>query len=230
MSKIKIHSIETLGALDGPGIRTVVFFSGCPMRCRYCHNPDTWSGGEERDAGELAEWCTHYKAYYGETGGVTLSGGEPLYQADGAAAFMRELKMRGIHTVLDTGGGVFCPEAYDLADLTIIDIKHPDPDEYKALTGVSQDNLLLSLAYLRGHAKRFWVRHVCVPGYTDTKQNILDVMSMSKNAEKIELLPYHTMGVGKWEKLGIEYPLKGVPPLDGKKLDELKKYLELPLR
>ncbi len=218
---LAIHSIETLGALDGPGIRTVIFFSGCPMRCKYCHNPDTWQGGEKRDETELADFCVRYKPYYGANGGVTLSGGEPLMQSDGAVKLLALLGERGIHTAIDTGGGVYCPEALRLADLTIIDIKHPDGEQFLKLTGVSNENLMKSLEYLREHKKRFWVRHVCVPNLTDTEEDIRKVKELAVGAEKIELLAYHTMGVHKWEKLGLDYPLKGVPPLSAKKLDEL---------
>ena len=218
---IKIHSIETLGALDGPGIRTVVFFSGCPMRCLYCHNPDTWQGGELRDETELAEMCTRYKAYYGKEGGVTLSGGEPLMQSAGAVKLLKELKTRGINTAIDTGGGVYLPEALELADLTILDIKHPDPVKFREITGVGQDSLIKTLEYLRSHGKKFWVRHVCVPGITDTVQTVAEVKKMAAGAEKIELLPYHTMGVHKWEKLGLKYSRAGVPPLSEEKLREL---------
>lgn len=222
---LKIHSIETLGALDGPGIRTVIFFTGCPMRCKYCHNPDTWTGGEERDEEELADFCVRYKPYYGSDGGVTLSGGEPLMQKSGAVKLLKCLRERKIHTALDTGGGVFCPEAFELSDLTIIDIKHYDAEKFRSLTGVAQGELVKSLEYLREHGKRFWVRHVCVPGITETAEDIKKIKEMAAGAEKIELLPYHTMGVHKWEKLGLSYPLKGVPPMTKEKLDELNGFL-----
>lgn len=221
---MKIHSIETLGALDGPGIRTVIFCSGCPMRCKYCHNPDTWQSGEKRDETELADFAVRYRTYYGSEGGVTLSGGEPLMQ-EGTVRLLKLLRERGIHTAIDTGGGIFCPEALELADLTILDIKHPDPEEFLKLTGVSQQPLLDTLAYLQRAGKKYWVRHVCVPGLTDTRECIRAVAKMAAGAQKIELLPYHTMGVHKWEKLGLDYPLKGVPPLSADKLDELNAVL-----
>ncbi len=215
-----------MGALDGPGIRTVVFFSGCVMRCKYCHNPDTWHGGEQRDEAELADWCMRYKTYYGKEGGVTLSGGEPLLQQKGAVKFLAELKSRQIHTAVDTGGGVYCPQALELADLTILDIKHPDPHEFSKLTGVEQKPLIQSLEYLRSHNKKFWVRLVCVPGITAKPEIVKAVKEMACGAEKIELLPYHTMGVPKWRKLGLSYPLEGVPPLAASRLEELKKILK----
>lgn len=223
---VKIHSIETMGALDGPGIRTVLFFAGCPMRCVYCHNPDTWQGGEERDEEELAAFCARYRSYYGKTGGVTLSGGEPLLQADGAIKLLGSLRVRGIHTAIDTGGGIFCPEALELADLILLDIKHPDPQKFKEITGVPQDNLKKTLKWLRAHKKNFWVRHVCVPNLTDTADDIRAVKKMAEGAQKIELLPYHTMGVPKWQKLGLKYPLEGVAPLSAEKLQELNAVLD----
>lgn len=195
------------------------------MRCKYCHNPDTWQSGEERGEAELADKCVRYKAYYGKEGGVTLSGGEPLMQSAGVLRLLDELKARDIHTAIDTGGGIFLPEAFEKADLVILDIKHPDPAKFKELTGTEQNNLILSLDYLKSHGKRFWVRHVCVPGITDTDEDILAVKQMAAGAEKIELLPYHTMGAAKWEKLGIAYPLKGVPPLSAQRLEELNKLL-----
>lgn len=223
---IRLHSIETLGALDGPGIRTVLFTAGCPMRCKYCHNPDTWQGGEMRDERELADFCARYKPYYGKTGGVTLSGGEPLLQKEGVVRLLDELRARGIHTAVDTGGGIFCPEALERADLILLDIKHPDAQKFYELTGVTQDALRKTLNWLRAHKKRFWVRHVCVPALTDTEENVLAVKKMAEGAEKIELLAYHTMGIQKWEKLGLAYPLQGVPPLSNEKLQELNRILE----
>lgn len=225
---IQVHSIETLGALDGPGIRTVLFLSGCSMRCKYCHNPDTWQGGNARNIQELADWCMRYKAYYGKTGGVTLSGGEPLLQAEATVQLLQALNERGIHTAIDTGGGAYCPEALALTDLVLLDIKHPDPEAFADLTGVPQTSLLRTLSYLRAHHKRFWVRHVCVPGLTDTADVVRAVKEMAYGAEKIELLPYHTMGVAKWEKLGLTYPLAGVPQLSNAKLSELNAVLQEP--
>ena len=222
---IQLHSVETLGALDGPGIRTVLFFSGCPMRCSYCHNPDTWQGGQARDEQELADMCARYKAYYGAEGGVTLSGGEPLLQKEGVVKLLGALLERVIHTAIDTGGGVYCEEALALADLVLLDIKHPDPAVFEDITGVSQEALQKTLAYLRAHKKRFWVRHVCVPDLTDTPETVRAVRKMAAGAEKIELLLYHTMGVHKWDKLGLNYPLRGVPPLSQSKLDELNAVL-----
>ncbi|MDE6398716.1 MAG: radical SAM protein, partial [Clostridiales bacterium] len=162
----------------------------------------------------------------GKTGGVTISGGEPLLQKESVVRLLDELHARGIHTAVDTGGGIYYPEALARADLVLLDIKHPDAQKFYELTGVKQDALLQTLAYLREHDKKFWVRHVCVPGLTDTAQNVLAVKKMAAGAEKIELLAYHTMGIPKWEKLGLAYPLQGVPPLSATKLQELNEILQ----
>ncbi len=213
---LRVHSIETLGALDGPGIRTVIFLSGCVMRCKYCHNPDVClSSGNERDEVELADFCNRYKEYYGKTGGVTLSGGEPLMQSAGVEKLLIELKARGISTAIDTGGGVFAPKCFDLCDLVILDVKHTDSSAFYELTKVSDDALKKTLDYLKSNKKRFWVRQVIVSGITDDENQIKELKRLSIGAEKIELLPYHTLGVEKWKKLNLDYELDGViPPSD----------------
>lgn len=218
-----VHSIETLGALDGPGIRTVIFLSGCPMRCKYCHNPDTWaavpSAQTDARAGkktveELTAFCRRYKNYYGKTGGITLSGGEPLLQREFCLALIRALKAEGIRAAVDTGGGVFAPEVLFEADLTILDVKHTDPEAFRALTGMDDTQMRRTLAFLQENKLRFWVRQVIVPGITDTPEQVQALRALAHGAEKIELLPYHTMGIGKWEKLGLQYPIGGVQPPD----------------
>lgn len=226
--KLRIHSIETLGALDGPGIRTVIFFQGCPMRCAYCHNADTFdiSGGREESVENLASFCERYKNYYGRSGGVTLSGGEPLMQSRGATALMKELKRRGINTALDTGGSVFAPEALDEADLIILDIKHTDKDKFFALTGYPADNSFKTLEYLKKNKKRFWVRQVILPGVTDGEEQIKELKKLSVGAEKTELLPFHNMGEKKWKTAGIEYTLKNASPPSKEVMDRLNKILE----
>ena len=206
-----VHSFEPLGSFDGPGLRTVVFLSGCPMRCKYCHNPDMFgaAGGEKMTVGEVVDKCLRYRAY-NRGGGVTLSGGEPLMQERFAAELLREFKKRRIHTALDTAGSVYSEEALSLASLVILDIKHTDEAAFKELCCFSSDNMLRTLEYLKKKRKRFWVRQVIVPGITDGEDNIKKLKAMAKGAEKIELLPYHTMGVYKWEKLGLSYPLANV--------------------
>ncbi len=213
--KIRIHSIETLGALDGPGLRTVIFFQGCPMRCAYCHNADTFDpcGGREESIESLAEFCGRYGNYYGKKGGVTLSGGEPLMQHRGAAALMRLLKQKGINTALDTAGSIFAPEALDAAELVILDIKHTDKDAFMSLTGYPMDNTLKTLEYLQKNKRRFWVRQVILSGVTDGLPQVRKLKELAVGAEKIELLPFHKMGENKWKTAGVEYTLKdAVPP------------------
>ena len=212
--KLRIHSIETLGALDGPGIRTVIFFQGCPMRCSYCHNADTFnpSGGREESVNSLVAFCERYKNFYGKNGGVTLSGGEPLMQHKGATALMLALKQKGISSALDTAGSIFAPEALDAADLVILDIKHTDKNAFMSLTGYPADNSFKTLEYLQNNKKRFWVRQVVLTGVTDDAEQVKKLKKLCVGAEKIELLPFHKMGENKWKTAGIEYKLAGVEP------------------
>jgi pyruvate formate lyase activating enzyme len=203
--KVRVHSIETLGALDGPGIRTVVFFKGCPMRCAYCHNADALSadGGTLMSAAEIAAFAVRYKSYYGQTGGVTLSGGEPLMQADAALALTEALKAEGIHTALDTSGCIFAPAVLDAADLVILDVKHTDPQRFFDLTEYPADGTFKTLEYLKGSGKRFWVRQVIVNGFTDGGEQIKTLIKAAAGAEKTELLPFHNMGAHKWAAAGL---------------------------
>ncbi|MCL2797973.1 MAG: pyruvate formate-lyase-activating protein [Firmicutes bacterium] len=224
---MKIHSIETLGAHDGPGIRTVVFFQGCPMRCSYCHNPDMFcaAGGEEKSVEELVRFCTRYKNYYGHDGGVTLSGGEPLLQYEAAAQLLTALKKEGIHTALDTSGAVFNKKALAAADLVILDIKHTDPSAFLDLTGHAIFNTLKALEFLKSAGKPFWVRQVIVKGITDGHEQILALKKMAAGAARIELLPYHTLGVHKWEKCGLDYTLADLKPPSEGAMEKLKRLL-----
>lgn len=220
----RIHSIETFGAVDGPGIRFVVFMQGCPMRCKYCHNPDTWDefGGKEISVEELMTEIRKYRHYYGNEGGVTLSGGEPLLQIDFVIELFKKLKLEGINTCLDTSGVIFdrkskifnkIEELMKYTDLVLLDLKHIDTKQHKELTGHNNENILDFARYLDEKHIKIWVRHVLVPNInTDEKylkllRKFLDTLN---NVEKIEVLPYHTMGVPKYEKLGIKYPLIGV--------------------
>ncbi len=226
--KIRIHSIETLGALDGPGIRTVIFFQGCPMRCAYCHNADTFDpeGGKEESAEALAAFCERYKNFYGNKGGVTLSGGEPLMQRDGATALMRLLGKKSIHTALDTAGSIFAPEALDAADLVILDIKHTDKNAFKALTGYPADNSFKTLEYLQKNKRRFWVRQVILGGVTDDPAQVRKLKEIAFGAEKIELLPFHKMGENKWKTAGVEYTLYDAVPPSNETMERLRAELE----
>ena len=220
----RIHSIETFGAVDGPGIRFVVFFQGCPMRCQYCHNPDSWEygGGTEKSVEELVTEIKKYKHYFGETGGVTVSGGEPLAQIDFLTELFEALKGEGIHTCLDTSGVTFnttmqtlkkFDKLMEFTDLVLLDIKHIDRDKHKSLTGHYNDSVLEFARYLDKKSIPVWIRHVLVPGVTADKKQLTklrEFLDTLTNVEKIEVLPYHTLGVSKYEKLGLDYSLKGV--------------------
>ncbi len=232
----KIHSFESFGTVDGPGIRFVVFMQGCPMRCKYCHNPDTWdfSGGTEYTAQEVAEKALKYKHYIQKGGGVTVSGGEPLMQA----AFVKELftilKREGVHTALDTSGINFNPtdetikELLSVTDLVLLDIKHIDDGEHKMLTGHSNAKPLQFAKYLSDTGKDIIIRHVLVSGITDNDNYLLklkEFIAQLKTVKAVEVLPYHTMGEVKYEKMGIAYPLKGVNPPDKSRVENAKNIL-----
>lgn len=221
----KIHSIETFGAVDGPGIRFVIFFQGCPMRCKYCHNPDTWefSDGKEMSVDELMKEIRKYKHYFGEDGGVTVSGGEPMVQIDFLTELFKALKKENIHTCIDTSGVLYnkskdmnqkIDNLLKLTDLVLLDLKHIDSTSHKELTGHDNQNILQFARYLDKINKTVWIRHVLVPTINADTENLsrlrsfLDTLS---NIQKIEVLPYHTLGEKKYEKLNIAYPLAGVP-------------------
>lgn len=215
----KIHSIESCGTVDGPGIRFVVFTQGCPLRCQYCHNPDTWKmkDGEETSVDHLVSEALKYKSYMKFSGGgVTVTGGEPLLQVDFVKEFFTRLKEENIHTAIDTSGYVFndqVKEVLNLTDLVLLDIKHFDPKGYKELTGVELQPTLNFLDYLGQENIPVWVRYVLVPGVTDQMDHIEALskhLSQYSNIERIELLPFHKMGEFKWEELGLPYKLKDV--------------------
>ena len=216
-----IHSIETFGTVDGPGVRFVVFFEGCPMRCLYCHNPDTWvpGAGTQYTASALLARMLRNRAFYG-TGGITATGGEPLMQLDFLIALFEEAKKNGIHTCLDTSGVMFHAgngenlKKFDrllaATDLVMLDIKHIDEDKHRALTGHGNANILAFARYLSEKNVPTRVRYVLVPGYTDEKDDLLRLgtfLGELCSIEKIEVLPYHTLGKAKYENLGIPYPL-----------------------
>ncbi len=225
----QIHSFESFGTVDGPGIRFVVFMQGCPMRCKYCHNPDTWvcSGGKSYTADEVSAEVMKYKSYI-KSGGVTVSGGEPLLQIDFVTELFEILKSRGVHTALDTSGIVFdksdkamvekVKKLLKSTDLVLLDIKHIDDEKHRALTGRSNKNTLEFAEFLSEMGVKTWIRHVIVTGYTDDDESLNRLKSFIdnlKNVEKTEVLPYHSMGEVKYVKLGIEYPFKGmIPPAD----------------
>ena len=223
----KIHSVFSGGTVDGPGIRFVVFMQGCPLRCKYCHNPDTWelNGGEVRSAQDLTQEIIKYKNYFGTKGGVTISGGEPLLQIDFVIELLKLVKSFGIHTAVDTSGFMFNIndeesvkkhiELNKYVDLFLLDIKHIDANSHKALTGVSNENTLNYAKWLDENNKKMWIRHVLIDGYTNSKPELERLSAFIKtlqNVEKVEVLPYHTMGSVKYQKMGIKYPLEGVEP------------------
>ena len=222
-----IHSLESFGTVDGPGVRFVVFFQGCVLRCLYCHNPDTWAihGGTETDPREIIEKMVRNLPFY-ETGGITATGGEPLLQLDFLTELFALAKEKGIHTTLDTSGILFSrdkAEAYDrlmdVCDLVLLDIKHMDKDEHIRLTGASNESVFDFMDYLREKKKPVWVRHVIVPDITYKDEQLKALGAYLKgfeNVERLDILPYHTMGVVKYQALGDEYPLKDVPALTKK--------------
>ena len=224
--KGRIHSIESFGSVDGPGIRFVVFVKGCKMRCQFCHNPDTWEmkGGEIKTADELISQALRYKTYWKKGGGITVSGGEPLLQLDFLIEFFTKAKAKGIHTTLDTSGNPFTRkepffskfnELMKVTDLVMLDIKQINDKEHKILTGCTNVNILDMARYLSEINKPMWIRHVLVPGGSDNDEQLKkldEFIKTLKNVDRVEVLPYHTLGTFKWEELGIDYPLKGVEP------------------
>ncbi len=229
----KINSIETLGTLDGPGIRFVVFLQGCKLRCLYCHNPETWNENGKSELispQDLVEKVEKYKSYYGENGGVTFSGGEPLLQPEFLAECVRLLKEKNIHTCLDTAGVGFgdYTEILKHTDLVILDIKAVEEPEYQKITGQNMERLNAFLSAVQKAKVKMWLRQVIVPNLNDDKEHILKLKSFASNlnnVEKVELLPYRTIGVNKYKTLNLPYRLNNVPDLSQEKLDELKSYL-----
>lgn len=236
-----IHSFESFGTVDGPGIRFVVFLSGCPLRCKYCHNPDTWVRGEKSmEAADAAKEILKYRNYFSGGGGVTVSGGEPTAQISFVTELFTLMRGEGIHTALDTSGCLFDPKNEEsvkaheallsVTDLVLLDIKHIDSKKHKELTGRGNENTLAFARYLSELGKSLWIRHVLVPDYTDDDESLLALRAFIdtlKTAERTEVLPYHTMGVAKYEKLGLDYPLKGVAPPTAERVENAKKILEL---
>ena len=236
-----IHSFESFGTVDGPGIRFVVFMQGCPMRCKYCHNPDTWnlSGGSKYSAEEVAQKVLKYKNYI-QSGGVTVSGGEPLLQIDFVTELFTILKRNGVHTALDTSGITFNKSddtnvnrhklLLAVTDLVLLDIKHIDDTEHKKLTGHSHANILDFARVVSDSGTDMWIRHVLVNGITDSDEYLLKLkqfINTLKTVKAVEVLPYHTMGEVKYEKLGIDYPLKGLQPPSAERVENARKILKL---
>ena len=227
MMKGYIHSTESCGTVDGPGIRFVVFFQGCPMRCLYCHNPDTWqvNSGNMMSVEEILEMYNTKKEFY-KNGGITCTGGEPLMQIDFLTELFEECKRQGIHTTLDTSGIVFndnddylkkLNRLLDSTDLIMLDIKHIDREEHIKLTAQDNTNILKFARYVDDYGVKLWIRHVVVPGITYIEKYLYQLgefISTLKNIKALDVLPYHTMGLPKYENLNMEYPLKDVEALE----------------
>lgn len=225
MTPIKgsIHSIETFGSVDGPGVRFVIFLKGCAMRCQYCHNPDTWQMGEpDTTSEEVLKKALRYRSYWGKKGGITVSGGEPLLQIDFVIDLFTRAKKQGIHTVIDTSGNPFTREEpffskfqqlMEVTDLLLVDVKHIDDARHVSLTKQHNTNILDMLTYLDEIHKPVWIRHVLVHGINDQEDYLIKVSEFIQqlhNVKRVEILPYHTLGVYKWKELGIPYELEGV--------------------
>lgn len=218
-----VHSTESFGSVDGPGVRFIVFLQGCQMRCQFCHNPDTWNlstdSSYETTPEDLLKQALRYKSYWKNTGGITVSGGEPLLQIDFLIEFFRLAKKQGIHTTLDTSGKPFTLEEpffgkfkklMEYTDLILLDIKHIDSEAHKKLTGCNNENILELARYLAKIEKPVWIRHVLVPGINDSDEYLVrldDFLKSLSNIKRVEILPYHTFGVPKWEMLGLTYTL-----------------------
>lgn len=230
----RVHSTESFGTVDGPGIRFVVFFQGCPMRCLYCHNPDTWApeGGQLRTADALLQEYERNKTFY-RGGGITATGGEPLLQLPFLTELFRKAKEKGIHTCLDTSGIVYqskkekeYQQLFSYVDLVLLDIKHSNAEEHKKLTGHKNDAVLAFADALEKAAVPMVVRHVLVPGITDDEEELRNLgylLAKYRNLKGLEVLPYHTMGKAKYNELGIPYPLEGVADMDARKAKEARK-------
>lgn len=225
----RVHSIQTFSAVDGPGLRCVVFLQGCPLRCLYCHNPDTHEllgGGEVKTADEVMDEVLRCQPYYGRKGGMTLSGGEPLLQPAFAAELFDRCRRYGIHTALDTSGCVGGPavrRAVELTDLVLLDVKHADPARYHRLVGgtggavFELDRVLEFLALLDKLDKPFWARQVIVPGWNDSEGDadaLADLLRSHKTLQRVELLPFRGLGRWKYERLGRSFALAGTPEAD----------------
>lgn len=229
----KINSIESMGLVDGPGVRFVVFMQGCPLRCKFCHNPETWDLNGKANCytpEELIKKILNYKPYFKHNGGVTFSGGEPLMQKEFLLECLKLCKENNIHTCLDTAGSILdVEEILKYTDLVLFDIKGTNKYNYKNMTDFNIENSLKFLNLCQKLNKKLWIRVVIVPGINDTKEYVNELINFIKpikNVEKIEFLPYHTLGVHKYDDLKISYPLKGVSDMDKDKCKKLEDMLK----
>lgn len=244
MGEIKglIHSTESFGAADGPGVRYIIFMQGCRMRCRYCHNPDTWSmEGDNTTVSmspeEVLEKALRYKSYWKDKGGITVSGGEPLLQIDFLLELFRLAKAEGVNTCIDTAGNPFTreepffskfQELMKFTDLLLLDIKEIDPERHRNITGFGNENILDMAQYLSEIGKPVWIRHVLVPGLSDFDEDLDRLGGFIRtlgNVQRVEVLPYHTLGKFKWENLGIKYTLPDTFPPSAERVDNAQKKL-----
>lgn len=235
-----VHSLESFGSVDGPGVRYVIFLQGCRMRCQFCHNPDTWNlgSGQSYTADELLKKALRYRVYWRQGGGITVSGGEPLLQMDFLLELFDLAKRQGVHTVIDTAGAPFTraepffgkfQQLMQLTDLVLLDLKMIDEEKHRRLTGVSNRNILDLARHLSVTGKPVWIRHVLVPQRTDAQEDLTMLSSFLKqlhNIHRVEVLPYHTLGKFKWENLGIPYPLEGISPPTKEQLEHANRILE----
>ncbi len=229
----KIHSFQSLGTVDGPGVRSVIFMQGCPLRCACCHNPDTWDfeGGQEMTDQELAKKVLRYQSYYGENGGVTVSGGEPLMQSEFITGLFKELKSCKIHTALDTSGCILNHKVKELlsyTDLVLLDFKFTNEEDYLKYTKMEMSSAKEFLYYLEEIKKPTWIRYVVIPGLNDDEDSISDIAYLKDKyacVEKIEYLPFRKLCLEKYNEMGIEFPLKDTPEAKQDFIDEIyRKY------
>ena len=235
-----IHSVESFGTVDGPGVRLVVFTQGCPMRCKFCHNPDTWAIGKGKEVTpeHIIELYDKNRSFYHHGGGITVSGGEPLLQVDFLIELFKLAKKENIHTCIDTSGITFNPnnpdlikkydELMQLTDLIMLDIKHIDPIKHKDLTAQENNNILKFAEYIDSRNVTIWIRQVIVPGITDDPQDLIHeghFIGKLKHLQALDVLPYHTLGVKKYKELGIPYPLEGIEPATKDQAVEARKYI-----
>lgn len=239
-----IHSTESFGAADGPGVRFIVFMQGCHMRCRYCHNPDTWKmdGGDEVTADEILKRALRFKPYWGKDGGITISGGEPLLQIDFVIELFKKAKELGINTCIDTAGNPFTKEEpffskfeelMKYTDLLLLDLKEINPARHKDLTGFDNSNIIEMAKYLSEINKPVWIRHVLVLEHSDFDEDLDalgDFIDTLSNVDRVEILPYHTLGKFKWENLGIPYTLESISPPSAERIENAKQRIHAGIR